>query len=277
MAVMSTCCRHEEKGESVVIARVGDGTLTLEEAKEHIDTSQALVAGELEKYVSHWVNTELLYQEAKRQGVENSGQFLRQVQDVRKQLANETFLNSVIYTDSDTGGEQSLRAFYSQHAAEFQVHEEMIKANLLILNSRERASRFAAAVSQGTPWKTAVDNILRDSVLSQGILLSVTEKYYTQQTLFSPELWKVAGALGPNEVSFPVKATGGYVVLQSLSKIRQGSVAGFDLARDEIRQRVLMEKRRQRYDELLGTLRARYSVQVMLPSHGSSDSLQTHE
>lgn len=277
MAVMTPCCRHEEKGESVIVARVGDGTLTLEEAKAHIDTSRSPVAGELEKYVSHWVNAELVYQEARRQGIESSDQFIRQVQDVRKQLASEEFLNRMIYAGSDTVGEQGLRAFHSQHASEFQVHQDMIKANVLIMKSRELASRFAATVSQGMQWKIAVDYILRDSVLSPGILLVATEKYYTQQTLFTPELWKVASALGPNEVSFPLKAPGGYFVLQSLAKIRQGSIADFDLARDEIRQRLLMEKRRQRYEELLGTLRARYNVQIVLPSQRSPDSLQNHE
>src|SRR6266481_998664 len=82
-ALLLSGCRQQPSGR--VIARVGTAELTLDEAKTHIDTTRAAFDYALNDYASYWVNTELLYQEAKRQGVENSPEFTRQLEEVRRQ------------------------------------------------------------------------------------------------------------------------------------------------------------------------------------------------
>jgi parvulin-like peptidyl-prolyl cis-trans isomerase-like protein len=275
VALLLSDCRQQQSGH--VIARVGDAELTLEEAKSHIDTTRAAFDYALNDYVSYWVNTELLYQEAKRQGVESSPEFTRQLEDVRRQLANQTFLERFVYSDTTGVTPEAMQLYFQQHAAEFQIHETTLQLNLAALSSRDLANAFAASVTKGTAWPAAVENILHDSA-SASSLLSVTQAhYYTIQTLFPPELWKVASALSINEVSFPVKAAGGYFVLQCLARFEQGSPAQFGLAGPEVRQRLLIESRRHNYDELLGTLRKKASVELMLGSPRTADSAHAHE
>jgi hypothetical protein len=268
-------CSQRRAGE--VIARVGNAELTLEDAQAHIDSSHTSFDLALNEYVAHWVNTELLYQEAKHQGVESSEQFVHQFEDIRRQLANQAYLDRTIY--SDTGGitPDGMQGYFREHASEFLVHENTLRLNLIALNSREGATAFAAAVSRGAPWKTAADSFRSNSAASSSVVSVSSGEYYTSQTLFPPELWKVASALSVNEVSFPVKTTGPYFVLQLLSKVQQGAPADFDLARPEVRQRLLIEGRRKRYDDLLGTLRRKYGVQVMLGSHRLTDTSHVHE
>jgi hypothetical protein len=268
-------CKPQRSGH--VVARVGDAELTLEEARTHIDTTRAASEYALTEYVSYWVNTELVYQEAVRRGVEQTPQFNRQLQDVRRQLANQELLEQEIYSDSQSVTPEATQGYFTRHAAEFPVREATLKLNLIAIVSRERANAFAAAVAQGAAWKRAVDNLPRDSSGAPEVLVSAGEQYYTAQTLFPPELWKVAAALSVNEVSFPVKAVGGYFVLQCLARLQQGSPAPIDLVRSEVRQRLLIEARRRRYDELLGTLRRKTGVEVLLDSHPTTDSAHVHE
>src|ERR1051325_10942271 len=189
-------CRQQPSGR--VIARVGSAELTLDEAKAHIDTTRAALDYALNDYASYWVNTELLYQEAKRQGVENSPEFIRQLEEVRRQLANQTYLEHFVY--SDTAG-----------------------LNPRALNSRDLENSFSASVTKGSACPAAVEHLLHDSSAASSVLASTHAQYYTMQTLFPPELWKVASALSVNEVSFPVKTAGGYFVLQCLARYDQGS------------------------------------------------------
>src|ERR1041384_5469317 len=105
LAALFPSCRRQTSDR--VIARVGDAELTLEEARAHIDTTRTALEYALGDYVSYWVNTELLYQEAKRKGVESSGEFTRQLEDVRRQLASQTFLERYVYADtSDVRSEE---------------------------------------------------------------------------------------------------------------------------------------------------------------------------
>jgi len=268
-------CSQRRAGE--VIARVGNSELTLEDARSHIDTTHSAFDLALNDYVAYWVNTELLYQEARRQGVERSDQFVHQLEDVRRQLANQSYLDRTIYSDTGAITPERMQEYFRQHTSEFLVHENTLKLNVIALNSRDGATAFAAAVSKGAPWKTAADSFRSEPETSSSVVSVSSGEYYTSQTLFPPELWKVASALSVNEVSFPVKTTGPYFVLQLLSKVQQGAPADFDLARPEVHQRLLIDGRRQRYNDLLGTLRRKYGVQVMLGSHRLTDTSHVHE
>ncbi|HEY6193193.1 MAG TPA: peptidylprolyl isomerase [Bacteroidota bacterium] len=268
-------CRQQPSGR--VIARVGSAELTLDEAKAHIDTTRAALDYALNDYASYWVNTELLYQEAKRQGVENSPEFIRQLEEVRRQLANQTYLEHFVYSDTAGLTPEAMQQYFKEHAREFQIRENTLQLNLLALNSRDLANSFSASVTKGSAWPAAVEHLLHDSSAASSVLASTHAQYYTMQTLFPPELWKVASALSVNEVSFPVKTAGGYFVLQCLARYDQGSPAAFELARPEVRQRLLMESRRRRYDELLGTLRSKADVELMLGTHRTTDSTHAHE
>ena len=265
-------CRQQKS--STIIARVGDAELTLEEARTRVDTTHGSITHQLQDYVSYWVNTELVYQEAKRHGVENSDQVHRQLEDIKRQLVNQAFLEQQVFADTAAREEQALHDYYTAHAPEFFVQEDMIKLNMIIFNDRASASTFAAAVSRGGLWNTAVQHVLQDVAASSGVVSFTANQYYTQHTLFPPELWKVAAALNINEVTFPVKTSLGYYVIQALSRRKQGAPADFDLVKDEVRHRLLLERRRTNYTELLGTLRKRYNVEVLMGADTSGDTVR---
>jgi len=273
LSLVLNCCRQQNTG--TVIARAGDSQLTLEEAKAHIDTSGSSFNWQLRNYVAHWINTELLYQEAKRKGIENSENFLQQLDEAKRQLASQKYLDEKIYNDTSGIDAQAMQEYFRTHASEFYVKDNVIKLNIAAFSSRERASAFAAMVSRGTSWHDAVDALLHDTTLLAGIVTNTTGSYYTQRTLYPSELWKVASALGENDVSFPVKTENQYWVLQPLVILQQGKPADFELARDEVRQRLLIEQRRQHYDELLGTLRKRYNVEIFLRTATDLDSVRS--
>ena len=274
LTLLLECCRQQSRG--YVVARVGDAKLTLEEALAHIDTTQASLERSLRLYATSWINAELIYQEAQRQGIESSEEFGSRLRDTKRQLVNQIYLQRKIYNDSDHADEQVLKNYYQKHSEEFLVREEMIRLNLIIFSTRDRANTFAARVTRGTPWKEAVESLLADSVLAASVVSETAGEYLTQSTILPPELWKVSKALNRGEVSFPVRTTKGYVVLQPLDVIRQGERAEFKLVRDEVVERCLIEERRKRYEELLGTLRQRYNVEIMLSPASQADTLRQH-
>ena len=274
---VSACNRSapEEGG----IARVGSKRLTLAEARRAIDTTQGPFTQQLPKYISTWVTDELLYQEAQREGMENNESFKEQLEQTRRHLAIQNLLQQYVYEDTAGINEAALRAYFAEHAGEFIVRENMMKLNIIGFTSREFASNFAAAVTAESPWSAAVAKAKADPSVSGSIIALPTNQYFSELTLFPPELWKVASSLNVDEVSFPVRTNLGYFVIQLLSFIPEGKPAELDIVRDEVNARLLIERRRQKYAEYLGTLRKRYDVEVLLNSITLEDSTksQHHE
>ena len=260
-----------------IVARVGNAELTLEEAKHHIDTARGGIDTQLRGYVSYWVNTELVYQEAKQLGIDRSEKFEDQLADARRRLAGQLLLDRTVYNDSETANDEALLAYYSAHTSEFFIHDDLMKLNLAAFSSRERAGAFAARIAQGLQWSEAIADLQKDSIAPSGLQSSTIGEYFTAHTLVPQELWKVAQALDRNEVSFPVKVPSGFMIVQLLGSFTRGAPATFELSRDEVRQRFLVEHRRQRYEHLLANLRKKYSVQLLLASPHISDSVRTHE
>jgi hypothetical protein len=274
--VFASCAREPKK---TVIARVGDAELTLERAMTHIDTTRGAIGVQLRAYATTWATTEVLYREAQRAGIESSPEFQQQLDDVRRQLVTERYLSTALAESSKFVGPDSMKSYYAAHAKEFLLRENMLKLNIMICATREQATNFAARVVQRSSWSTAAKEVTGDSSGERGPYSDLSPRYYSQSTLYPVELWRVATSLGANEVSFPVHSADRYYVLQLLATAQQGKQAEYEIVEDEVRQRILVEQRRKEYADLLGTLRGRYAVEILLNGTVPTDTLQgsTHE
>jgi hypothetical protein len=268
MCTLSISCTHSDK--EALIARVGNDELTLREALAHIDTTRGSREQQLGAYVSLWIDAELIYNEAARMNMDRPGDLDERMRDLKRQLVNQSFLDQLLYSESAEINEQSLREYFDSHPAEFQMHEDMVKLRFALFKDRERAGDFISRVTRTSDW----EGTLHDTSVAAGIMASTAVRYYSQHTLYPPELWKLASTLAPNDISFPVKTQTGYAVVQPLAVARQGKPAPFDLVSDEVRQRMMIERRRKKYAELLGTLRKRYRVEVFTGVAQPSDTTQ---
>jgi peptidyl-prolyl cis-trans isomerase C len=272
LTMLSGCTR--KPSEEQVIARVGNVRLTMDDARRSIDTTQGSFEQQLPGYISLWVTNTLLYQEAQRQGVDNTDLFRNQIEETRRQIAIQDLLQMNVYADTGGTDDQALKAYFDKHMSEFFVAEDMVRLNSVGFTSREDASGFAAAITQDRSWEEAVLRAQNSVPAAGQIVSAASNQYYSQRSLFPPELWKVASTLNAGDVSFPIKTNLGYFVIQLVSVIPQGKPAEFDLVREEVKSRVLIEKRRQRYEQYLGTLRKRYDVEILMKIGKSQDSLQ---
>ena len=127
---------HQQEQQRTVLARVGTAELNLSDALAQFDSTAHPSDDELYRFASHWINEELLYQEAQRRGFDKSDQFSDMLRDARRHLLVQAFLDREINDDTSGLTDSTLRAYYLHHSAEFVAQDDMIKVNIVSFSTR---------------------------------------------------------------------------------------------------------------------------------------------
>jgi len=269
--LLGACSREPQA--SVYVARVDGSTLSRDDLAAVVDTSTA--SGSARQYVNDWIITELLYQEATRRGLSDSETLRRQLEQTKKRLAIAALLDKELYgtADSLTVTDAAVKAYFDSSGSMFTLRQDVIRASYALFSERDAANQFRSLLLRGRSWSDVVGALENDTLLAYHLQQLVTGQYHTASTLYPQELWKLARSLRPGEVSFVLKASSGYYVIQLSGMKLQGETPDLDYVRDEVRNRILMEVRRTRYEKLIAELRARHTVDIRLsePPPPSSD------
>ncbi len=266
------CDRSGNRG--TYVARVNNAVLTERDLAVSRD-SLGETAARSREYVNEWIITEMLYQEAERRGLTETQPFQSQLEAARKRLAVATLLEEEVYgpVDSSAITEEAVKAFFDSSGTAFALRDDVVQVSYIIFQNREAANAFRSRVLRGMPWDGAKRELLADPALRQQVVHMVEHEYVTRAMLYPEELWRLARSLPRDDVSFPLKTNDGYYVLQVHRVLRPGEVPPLDYARLEVRAHLLMDLRRSRYEEFLGALRGRHSVDIREPAIDAGDSL----
>lgn len=264
--LLSGCTKTEESG--TVVARVNDKVLTLEAIRAHSDPSRLLTQSEVQQFANRWVINEMLYQEAQQRGYDESEQIRTKVEDALKQLTIADLLEKEVYTVAESSVPQNeIASYFQSHNSEFMLQENIVRLSVAVFAEIEPANQFRTSALGAAGWTASVDEYGTDP--AKGLISYTDSTFYSQSSLYPPELWKVAGALGMMEVSFPVKTSVGYVVMRSLGQFKSGTNAPLAFVEPQIRSRLTMERRQQRYQQYIQSLRSKHAVQMMVAAQDS--------
>jgi hypothetical protein len=257
-------------GKRAVVAKVDNAELT-EADLNVIRSSGADPLMPPREYINDWVVTELLYLEASHRGFADSDELKQQLEAVRKRLAVAALLEKEVYSgDSSSVTDDAIAERFRASADDFALREDVVNASYATFDNRDVANVFRSEVLRGLQWHDAVWQVESDTARRSHLLRTADHQYFTRATLYPEELWKLARTLGTEEVSFVIKTAGGYSVLKLHGLKRQGEIPDLDYVRNDIRDRLLIEQRRARYERLIATLRARHAVEVHLDPSDTS-------
>jgi hypothetical protein len=254
------------------IAQVGTARLTSRELAVTSD-SLGIARGKTAALVNEWIVEELLYQEAQRRGLTETDKIRRQLESARKHLAIEALLDEEVYDSSKaTVTEKEVSKYFTEHTSQFTLHEDVARLSYAQFAERDAANQFRGLLLRGSSWDDAIANVRKDSLLATRLRAVARNQFFTQATLFPEELWKMARTLSKDEVSFVVRAATGYYVIVLHDLRHTGESPDFEYVRQEVRDRLLIERRRALYEKLVADLRLRQPVEVFLNEADSGDT-----
>jgi peptidyl-prolyl cis-trans isomerase C len=276
MVIACSCFR---KSEGVpFVARVNNQYLTPEKVKGSFAPAVRSTDPQVRDFVTQWVNSAVLYEEAKAEGLDRSVQVNETLEEMKKQLAVNRLLEAEVYGNERAAiSDGEVEAYYHQHRDLYLLAEDLAKVRFLLFANRDAASGLRAALAKGKSWDEALQSLSGDSLFSAAVIERADSQYIKRSTVGSMELWRTVTQLRVGDLPQIVKDDAGYYVV-GLSQIqRAGEVAELPSVVGETRDRVLVEKRQRALAELLERLRKKYSVQLNLSALESVDTAKAKE
>jgi parvulin-like peptidyl-prolyl isomerase len=247
-------CQRQKPPEDIIV-RVGSEVLTLTDIASDIPNQlrHRITKEELQNYVVRWINSQILFQEAKRRKLDQRIDVQREIRRLERELVVNVLLDQEI-NKQFSATEQEIRIYYSENRESFarranEIHVWYIKANSQktadsLYTELRRAGDFARAANQFAN---------RDS--------SAWNLYLTEEET-PPAIAKQIFTLMVGAVSRPIQLDDGFHLFKIIEKLPASTFRPLSQVRDEIIAKIQTEKRQDRYKQLLAELKANSVIET---------------
>lgn len=207
------------------------------------------------KFLDDLISRELLLQEARRLGLDQTPVAIERMERAKEQLALDELMRAAVKAPADPTQEE-LEAYYALHQDELRSAEQLRVAHILV-RSASQAKDLKRQLEQGADFARLAQRYSMDQATRhRGGDLGSYRKGVTD-----PELDATVTALKPGMVSDPVESSSGFHLVKLLSREHDTSVDAAAV-RDRLRQELYAETQRQRFEALLSRLRATSAIKM---------------
>lgn len=257
LALSSCAPQHEEP----VVALVNGRAITQTEFdirwRELSESTRARYdkEGGKRRFLDELITRELLMQEARRRGLDQNDAIRDKAQRYKEQLILDELLKDKLQSKVEIT-KAELDAYYESHAHEL-LDPLKVQVSLMLLPNFSAAKDLETQVNHGGSFaKFAQRYSIDEKTKAKGGDLGPYRR-----GLVIPEVDAVIHTLKPGLVSAPIKTENGYylVMIAPLDK----EIIQADLATQErLRQELLADKRRKRFEEVIADIRANATVRL---------------
>ena len=217
-------------------------------------------------FLKELVDHELLLQEARKLGLDQSDTVRDRVRRYKEKLLRDELLRDRMKATVELTKEE-LDRYYEEHAGELLTPLKVRVAQMLLPNF-PAAKDLETQVNRGGDFGKFAQRYSVDyKTKAKGGDLGPYRK-----GLVIPEVDEVIKTLKPGMVSAPIKTEAGYYLVQITAL--DPEIIQADLAkRERLRQELLYRKRKQYYDSVIAEIKARAVVRVFDGSRPVADGL----
>ncbi|WHZ16979.1 MAG: hypothetical protein OJF52_003830 [Nitrospira sp.] len=251
----------EPPQEEPVVAMINGRSITQSEFDMRWgDLSEATRAryekeGGKRRFLDELIMRELLMQEARKQGLDQSDEIREKTQRYREQLILDELLKDKIKTKVEVSKEE-LDAYLGKHANQLLANPKVQVSTMLLPNIYAAKDLKRQVEAGGNFARFALRYSVDERSRAKGGDLGPYRK-----GLLEPELDAVIPTLHPGAISDPIKTDKGYYLLK-VSPLEPEILQADQATRERLRQELLAEKRRKRLDDIFAELRSGATIRM---------------
>lgn len=259
MVFLFACAKKGEQKAAATgyLAKIGSVTITQEDVTREMKglppQIQKMFEGPAgtEKFVEELVKKEILYQEAKKKGLENNDQYKKKVEDFKKLTLISVLLEKEIEEKAKLS-DKDVKDYYEAHKNELSGASQ-IRASHILVKNEDEAKKILEQLKKGGDFA----KIAKEKSIDSGSAQNGGDLGFFSRGQMVPEFEKAAASLKKGELSGVVKTQYGYHIIKVTDR-KEGSAVEFDKVKDLLTQKLTAEKQKELFDSYINTLKTTY-------------------
>ena len=208
------------------------------------------------RFLDELITRELLMQEARRQGLDQNDSIRDRTQRYKEQLILDELLKDRLREKVELTPAE-LAAYYDKHADEL-LAPLKVQVSQMLLPNLPAAKDLKKQIDAGSGdfGRFAQRYSIDEKTKAKGGDLGPYRK-----SALDPDVDAVVQTLRPGVVSEPIKTDAGYYLVR-VSPLDQETIQADLATRERLRQELLADKRRKRFEEVIADIRAKATVRL---------------
>lgn len=250
-------CSKEEPPEDY-LATVNGQPLTRKFLANRIDTV-GLSNYELREFIDNWIETELLAQEALKEGIEYDEGFIFQYHLNSRKLLAGIFLEKKFREADFRPSTKEIEEYFSKYKQEFVLDYDIYKVNQIVVKDLRKAVDLRNTAILKLDFKNAVIQLLQ----VKDILDLRYDVYLKDFDELPYELSGMIASMFVGEITYPIDlGNGRYLLTQLVEKYTRGSEPKLDFIKELIIERIMIGKQQDYYRSLVHKLAEESEIQI---------------
>jgi parvulin-like peptidyl-prolyl isomerase len=242
------------------VAKVGGSTLTQADVQAELNSlpemAKQFFAGPEgnSRFVDELVKKEMLYLEAKKQGLDKNKEFEKRVEEFKKINMINQLLEKEIEATAKVS-EKDAQDYYNSHKDEFTMRNE-VRLGQIVTKNEDDAKKVFERLKKGEDFAkvAAAVSIDKKSAKSGGFMGSF------KKGELAPEIDQAVFRLKSGEVGAPIRLKDGIHIFRVIDI--KGPVVKYDDVKDMVLHRLTAEKQKSSFDKLIENLKKSYKVDI---------------
>ena len=207
------------------------------------------------KFLEELITHELLLQEAKKRGFDRDRALLERVERFKERSLLERLRIEDVDSQIKVTREE-MKAYYAANAENYAAPDEL-RVSHIVVKTQDEALDLKQRLNQGEDFAALARKVSLDlSTRYKGGDLGLIKK---GQML--PQLERALLTLKVGGISQPVATPFGYHIIKLVDRT-SGALLSFEDTKEQVREELLNEKKRMRYEEFVASLRAKAKLRV---------------
>lgn len=243
-----------------VLAKVNENCIT----EQDLNNAMARFPRENQQYfateqgkaqlLDQLISFEVMYNYGKQEQLENSEEFKKQLEVLKKDLLIQAAVKKVL--DNVKVSQEDLKIFYENNKEMFKT-EESVSAKHILVEDEEKAINVKNKIKEGLTFEEAAKEFSTCPSGAQGGDLGS----FTRGRMV-PEFEDAAFNLEVGVVSEPVKTQFGYHLIKVDEKL-SADIKQFDEVKDSIEVNLLSQKQNEEYINFVNKLKETQKVEIL--------------
>lgn len=256
--LIAACGSNSEKNKTQVLISIGSANLTLEKLKKDVPpaTYGASFQDQVNNYIQQWIETELIYQDALKMGVDKSDELREELEQAKRDLTVRKYLEKYLSQQSGVNEEVAL-SYYEENKDNYIRTSDEIKALHILVPTIDKANQARRRIMNGEDFEKVAREVISDS----SALARIQLDYFSQDDVI-PEISQTlfTGTVQPGIITNPIRSNFGFHIFKIVDVKRRGSYREFEEVKSQILARLNSMKQNERYRDLIIELRNKIGI-----------------